>query len=968
MVARPNWARLRRHLIAQPQYAAVALVLPTEILAGRSADANAGRALQGVRVPAAVGRPVEAGDDTRQIKSKEGGEVLDDGAAGDALGEGAEAEVFATRALELEAVRDHADAAGGEGWADAVLAGNRAGEVISEVAFYGLRPAGGDPLHDWVRRRLESGAGLPLDKQLGKNAPIGTDAVVDVDSRDRASESDVVADGFSSAAACEGVLEVSLSLLGTDMSPGVADARKALRVWSNVIRANISLVAAQEGYTMSRKGANGQSGSIAKRRVDMSKVERLTLALDKAEETLGKVREKADRSRGKSVDKAEKAAGKAAEKAAKTVERAAKEAGKVRKAELKAAKAKRREEDLKRRDMETRKRELQKQKQASFMSMFVKKATPKSSFGTHRTPAGGIRVGAPSRGIGHSELAEHVLRKENPGMRNLAHGKQSGFESGRFPEHGLPLLKDSAYAPCSRWLMCLVPFLSPDSIESCCSKQRDDPATGVDIPGTLASLFLQLGHARARRRAAASQLPEVLRELRRTRREPRNDLAPRFAKSRADLRGRAPAEYGAAPIKLLQFDKEFRPPYCGTMRRRSKDVRPRHPFGKDPSLEYEYDSADDWEEEEDGEELSDDEKDKELEDMELKTLGMFGSDSESDDDDFLDDGGHDNDSESGEDEGGGGGNAFVLKSTEEDWDEEDDDGCASKRDNNSGDTNSDDVIVVNEIEPPSLKRRRTDGPESRKKKKSEAGDRKRERQRLRSKFLPPAIVIAGIALDPSEPNPILDRYPSIRMTPGARICMFDASKEILSMDEQGATERKSDSKALPRRKHGSRLESSDFDILARIIHENCSRGRDAFVEMFMAHLRAGGFKLPTKAEVHRSIDILAMREKGIAGGRGEWHLKDASTIERLGLTVQKAPKQQIPPLVRMLTGSTSPPVAAPCMSATQGPEDVSMRPSPSHFAVPTSIDNQPGPLEDPDGPEIPRVSTLTGSVGDPPNM
>lgn len=72
------------------------------------------------------------------------------------------------------------------------------------------------------------------------------------------------------------------------------------------------------------------------------------------------------------------------------------------------------------------------------------------------------------------------------------------------------------------------------------------------------------------------------------------------------------------PLKFLQFDGEERPPYwgshsmflilllgltrtIGTWTKKSSVICPRRPFGKDTStFDYEYDSADDWEPEEDG--------------------------------------------------------------------------------------------------------------------------------------------------------------------------------------------------------------------------------------------------------------------------------------------------------------------------------------------------------------------------------
>ena len=62
--------------------------------------------------------------------------------------------------------------------------------------------------------------------------------------------------------------------------------------------------------------------------------------------------------------------------------------------------------------------------------------------------------------------------------------------------------------------------------------------------------------------------------------------------------------------KLLQFHENEkdqggsgRPAYYGSWRRRSTAVQPRRPLSKDPDLDYDIDSADEWEEPEDGEDL-----------------------------------------------------------------------------------------------------------------------------------------------------------------------------------------------------------------------------------------------------------------------------------------------------------------------------------------------------------------------------
>lgn len=59
------------------------------------------------------------------------------------------------------------------------------------------------------------------------------------------------------------------------------------------------------------------------------------------------------------------------------------------------------------------------------------------------------------------------------------------------------------------------------------------------------------------------------------------------------------------PWKFLAFDRQARPPYSGTFSKKSASVGPRTPFAQDPIFDYTYDSGDDWEEDEGGEDVDD---------------------------------------------------------------------------------------------------------------------------------------------------------------------------------------------------------------------------------------------------------------------------------------------------------------------------------------------------------------------------
>ncbi|KAH7685087.1 Chromatin assembly factor 1 subunit A protein [Dioscorea alata] len=88
--------------------------------------------------------------------------------------------------------------------------------------------------------------------------------------------------------------------------------------------------------------------------------------------------------------------------------------------------------------------------------------------------------------------------------------------------------------------------------------------------------------------------------------------------------------------KLLQFDKSHRPAYYGTWSQKSTVVGPRRPLQKEPNLDYDVDSDEEWEEEDPGESLSDIDKDDEEET--LDEGNMMNDDDEAEDGFFVPDG------------------------------------------------------------------------------------------------------------------------------------------------------------------------------------------------------------------------------------------------------------------------------------------------------------------------------------------
>ncbi|KAJ4968992.1 hypothetical protein NE237_015693 [Protea cynaroides] len=82
--------------------------------------------------------------------------------------------------------------------------------------------------------------------------------------------------------------------------------------------------------------------------------------------------------------------------------------------------------------------------------------------------------------------------------------------------------------------------------------------------------------------------------------------------------------------QLLQFDKSCRPAFYGIWPKKSNVIGPRHPFKKDPDLDYDIDSEEEWEEEEPGESLSDCDKDDEEESVEEGNLRIDDEDGSED--------------------------------------------------------------------------------------------------------------------------------------------------------------------------------------------------------------------------------------------------------------------------------------------------------------------------------------------------
>ena len=59
------------------------------------------------------------------------------------------------------------------------------------------------------------------------------------------------------------------------------------------------------------------------------------------------------------------------------------------------------------------------------------------------------------------------------------------------------------------------------------------------------------------------------------------------------------------PLRWFYFWDNTRPMWVGTWTKTARNVGPRTPFGKEDGVDYEYDSGEDWVEEEEGEEMED---------------------------------------------------------------------------------------------------------------------------------------------------------------------------------------------------------------------------------------------------------------------------------------------------------------------------------------------------------------------------
>lgn len=177
----------------------------------------------------------------------------------------------------------------------------------------------------------------------------------------------------------------------------------------------------------------------------------------------------------------------------------------------------------------------------------------------------------------------------------------------------------------------------------------NDHFDGKDLWKVHLHSWHKLGHCSSRKRHwGIRRVPKtvVVKELKLTSKElpceedpvVKDDDDDGWTESKIDCRSSNVSNHKLSRRKqLLQFDKSHRPAFYGYWPKKSEVVRARCPLVKDPELDYEIDSDEEWEEEEPGESLSDCDKEEEDETME-ENISKADDEDESEDGFFVPDG------------------------------------------------------------------------------------------------------------------------------------------------------------------------------------------------------------------------------------------------------------------------------------------------------------------------------------------
>lgn len=336
--------------------------------------------------------------------------------------------------------------------------------------------------------------------------------------------------------------------------------------------------------------------------------------------------------------------------------------------------------------------------------------------------------------------------------------------------------------------------------------------------------------------------------------------------NRADYRGRSPE---GLVIKVLQFHDNNRPAYVGTWTNsKSRLVHGRRPFGRDPSLNYQYDSDAEWEEDDPGESLSD------IDDEEEDDVGdMF--DSEVEDDDFLvkddDDDGIDGRSESSSQHEKQGPRAAASESSAHD-------SLALSK--------SKDRETIIDLEDPNngMNRAESEQNSSAGGKRgislveiARAGSKKKKAKiicRKRRRHHPQELVVSvtGVVWDDGTPNPILDQFPVVKGSSDTVISMHQGS-------EIGQEKLAGNGPTVTLGNGRAGLDVDGVVELARFLHGN-KFTREQIIEEF-AEMRRSIGKPVYKNEIGRRISEMAERERSGPPAQRSWILKDAQLIEKV---------------------------------------------------------------------------------------
>ena len=357
-----------------------------------------------------------------------------------------------------------------------------------------------------------------------------------------------------------------------------------------------------------------------------------------------------------------------------------------------------------------------------------------------------------------------------------------------------------------------------------------------------------------RRRIALRQLQTVLAEQHELQRGNGMDQSVlRFSMQRSQLRGRGVT----GPVKLLQFEEDIRPAFYGTFSARSKYVSARRPFGKDSSLDYEYDSADEWEEEDEGEDLLDVEADKELASEEAELRRLYGSDDE-DDDDFLDDADavdDDNDSDiaDGEVEG-------ISENT---------DSPPERIGSNAGNAPSTPVVDL------TTKIQKSSMPELSAKRKSSVASCGTQGKKRRKSSGKRHVSIIGLSLPNGSPCQ-LDKYPVASIFKPQQIQMFNPF--VYHHSTIAAEHLKAKAPSMKASRSRTMDEEARLGLAAALLRGGT---REEILTQFCEDRRKRGLKVPKKTEVNRAIGEMATWEKREGDLRPKWNLIDEKLVGKV---------------------------------------------------------------------------------------